>query len=145
MEDRNRDHRSGVATEASELPAPSKAANLARGGVLGLAVLLALGYAGWSLWRSKATADLGQRIATIAQPGDIQMISSVTCSYCTVARRWFTVNKVAFSECFIETDKTCAAAYEATLARGTPTLIVRGQMQLGFDAATVLRTLEAPR
>jgi glutaredoxin len=142
MENRDRDHSGGVATE---LPAPSSAANWVRGGVLGLAVLVALGYAGWSLWLSKAQADLGQRIAAAARPGDIQMISSVTCSYCTVARRWLAVNKVAHTECFIENDATCATAYQATMARGTPTLLVRGQIQLGFDAAAVLRTLEQPR
>lgn len=129
MEDRDRHHRGDVV----------------RGGILGLAVLVALAYAGLSLWRSKSAADLGNQIAAAALPGDIQMISSVTCSYCAIARQWMTTNKVAFQECFVETDAQCAAAYQATLARGTPTLLVRGQMQLGFDAATVLARLQAPR
>lgn len=139
MEDRDRDHSGAVE------PAASQASVLLRSGVLGLLLLAGLVYGGWTLWRGKAAADVGQRIAVLAQPGDIQMISSTTCSYCTIARRWFAVNKVAHTECFIESDKNCAAAYEATLARGTPTLIVRGQVQLGFDATSVVRRLEAPR
>ncbi len=129
MEDRDRYHRG----------------DLARGGILGLAVLVALAYAGLSLWRSKAAADLGRQVVATAQPGDIQMIASVTCSYCAIARQWMNANKVPFQECFIETDAQCAAVYQATMARGTPTLLVRGQMQLGFDAATVLARLQAPR
>jgi hypothetical protein len=48
---------------------------------------------------------------------------------------------VAFDECFIETDAACAARFEALRAPGTPVLLVRGQLQTGFDAQRVLGAL----
>lgn len=109
---------------------------------LGLAVLLALA-ASQALqgWGERGTAE---QLAQRARPGDIRMISSVTCPYCEAARRWMSANQVTFDECFIERDAQCQALYEATQARGTPTLLVRGQVQLGFDARRVLAALKAP-
>ena len=95
----------------------------------------------WGLTRD---SRLAERLAALAGPGDIRMLSSETCVYCTAARRWMTEHRVGFVECFIERDAQCRALYDATQARGTPTLIVRGQSQLGFDAARVLAALEAP-
>ena len=80
-------------------------------------------------------------MAALAQTGDIQMLSSNTCAYCAVARQWMQQHSVAFSECFIETDKVCAAQFDAVRAPGTPLLMVRGQPQVGFDAQRVLGTL----
>ncbi|MCU0966750.1 MAG: hypothetical protein MUF08_17270 [Burkholderiaceae bacterium] len=50
-------------------------------------------------------------------------------------------HEVAFDECFIETDAACAARFEALRAPGTPVLLVRGQLQTGFDAQRVLGAL----
>ena len=47
------------------------------------------------------------------------------CVSCAAARRWMTENRVRFDECSIERDAQCKAHYDATLARGTPTLLVR--------------------
>ena len=49
---------------------------------------------------------------------------------------------VRFDECFIERDPNCQALYERTGARGTPTLLVRGQAQLGFNVLRLIETLE---
>jgi len=110
-----------------------------------LAVLIALvllASAAMQWWRQGAEQRTGQRLATLAQPGDIRMLSSETCVYCNAARRWMAEHRVRFDECFIERDAACQAVYDATQARGAPTLLVRGQVQLGFDAARVLAVLE---
>jgi glutaredoxin len=112
---------------------------------LAVLLVLVLGTSVATQWWSLSSASRqGERLAALAGPGDIRMLSSETCVYCTVARRWLTEHRVEFVECFIERDAQCRALYDATQARGTPTLIVRGQSQLGFDAARVLAALEAP-
>ena len=105
-----------------------------------LALLLATG-AATQWWSTTRDHRLGQQLAASAVAGDIRMLSSDTCVFCVTARRWLTQHGVAFNECFIERDAQCRLLYEATQARGTPTLIVRGQVQLGFDAARVLAAL----
>ncbi|MEO6030665.1 MAG: glutaredoxin family protein [Burkholderiaceae bacterium] len=86
---------------------------------------------------------VGAQVASSARPGDIQMVSSVTCVYCAQARAWFTEHRVPFSECYIERDEQCAAAYRALRSPGTPVLVVRGQVQRGFSARAVARALES--
>jgi glutaredoxin len=108
-----------------------------------LAVLVLGVSAGMQWWGHAGEQRRGERLAALAQAGDIRMLSSETCVFCTAARRWLTEQRVPFEECFVERDAQCRAAYDATLARGTPTLIVRGQVQLGFDAGKVLAALEA--
>ena len=118
-----------------------------RRSLFGLVVMLLVvsGAAEW--WREHQTQQVGRELAQLARPGDITMVSSTTCVFCTRARQFMTVQQVPFTECFIETDLACAQRYQALGAGGTPTLLVRGQTQLGFSAAAVrdqLRTL-APR
>ena len=69
------------------------------------------------------------------------MIGSVTCVYCAQARAWFDANHVPFTECLIEKDAQCAAAYNALMAPGTPVLVVRGKRLLGFNAQAVADAL----
>lgn len=87
---------------------------------------------------------LAQRIAATARPGDIRMISSLTCPFCASARAWMSKHRVSFEECFIERDEACAEAYRAAGARGTPTLWVKGQVQLGFSPPRVDAALQRP-
>lgn len=108
---------------------------------LGLLVLLVIGAAEW--WREHQAQQVGRELAQLARPGDITMISSTTCVFCTRARQFMTVQQVPFTECFIETDATCAQRYQALGGRGTPTLLVRGQLQLGFSAPAVRDQLRA--
>ena len=105
-------------------------------------LVLAVG-AGMQWWGHAGEQSRGERLAALARPGDIRMLSSQTCVFCTAARRWMTEHRVRFDECFIERDAQCKALYDATLARGTPTLIVRGQVQLGFNAGNILAVLQA--
>jgi glutaredoxin len=112
-----------------------------RRSLFGLVVLVVAVSAASQWWASHSQARLGEKIAVLAQPGDIQMLSSSTCAICTVARQWLQQHEVAFSECFIEKDAACAARFEAVRAPGTPVMLVRGQPQIGFDAQRVLDAL----
>jgi glutaredoxin len=108
----------------------------------GLAVLLLLASGASQWWRSHLAGSLGEQMAAAARAGDIQMLSSTHCVFCTRARRWLSDQQVPFNECFIERDAGCAARYQALGARGTPTLLVRGQVQLGFSPQQVLASLQ---
>ena len=108
-------------------------------------VLIVLGAsAGSQWWVNHSQGRLGERLAALAVPGDIQMLSSTTCAFCAEARLWMQQHRVAFSECFIETDADCAARFNATRAPGTPAMLVRGQVQIGFDAQRVIDALQRP-
>ena len=104
-----------------------------RRSLLGLALLVVgiSGLASW--WAGRSEQALGARVAALAAAGDIRMLSSETCAICAVARRWFAEHRVAYSECLIERDTACRAAFDALGAPGTPVLVVRGQPQLGFS------------
>lgn len=103
-----------------------------------LLVVIAVAWGASSLWRGHLAAADGEVLAGLAKPGDIRMLSSETCGWCTAARRWMRSEGVVFSECFIERDAQCAADYQSRGARGTPTLVVRGQTVVGFDRARVI-------
>ena len=112
---------------------------------LGLLVVLVLAAGAANQWWQGASERRdGARLAALAQPGDIRMLASVTCVYCEAARRWMTAQGVRFDECFIERDAQCQALYDASGARGTPTLLVRGRVQVGFQAQRVIEALQGP-
>ncbi len=92
-------------------------------------------------WRGVQAARLGPEVAGAARAGDIRMISSLTCAYCTQARAWFTEHRVAFSECFVERDAACADAYAALQAPGTPVLLVRDTRLVGFSPQRIAEAL----
>lgn len=117
------------------------AASARRFAPLALAALAA--WAGMQLLQQWRGDSLGREMAAEAKAGDIMMISSETCPFCEQARAWFDEHDVAFDECFIERDAACAAAYRALQAPGTPTLVVRGRRQVGFDAERVVKALKA--
>lgn len=106
-----------------------------------LVVVALTALASWA-WRSHVASGDGELLAQRVKPGDIRMISSETCGWCTAARRWMTQQRVPFDECFIERDAQCAADYRALGGRGTPTLLVRGQVVLGFDRARIIEIVQ---
>ena len=108
---------------------------------LSLFVVIAVAWASFWAWRQHVAAADGTALAGLARPGDIRMLSSETCPYCVAARRWMTQQGVPFSECLIERDAQCLAAYQALGAVGTPTLVVRGQRVVGFDRARLIELL----
>ena len=113
-------------------------------GVLSLAALIGLTLGGTALWRQVQDQELTASLKTLVQPGDIRMVSSVTCVFCERARTWLQARQIPFEECFIEREADCAERYRQLGARGTPTLQVRGAVQLGFDARLVLKVLAPP-
>jgi glutaredoxin len=112
-----------------------------RRSIFGLILLVLAVSAASQWWAGRSQAQLGEKLSALARPGDIKMLSSTTCAYCSVARQWMRQHEVAFDECLIETDAACAARFEALRAPGTPVLLVRGQLQTGFDAQRVLGAL----
>lgn len=84
-------------------------------------------------WASRQDRNTGMQVAALVQPGDIRMLASETCSICDAARAWFTEHRVPFTECVIERDAGCKAAFEASASPGTPVLLVRGKVQVGFS------------
>jgi arsenate reductase-like glutaredoxin family protein len=96
-----------------------------------LVMLLASAFSTW--WWLRSQQQLGTEVARLAAAGDIRMIASQDCAVCHIAREWFTQHRVAFSECLIERDARCRADFEASMAQGTPVLVVRGQATLGFE------------
>ena len=112
-----------------------------RRSLIGLVVVIGAVALGVQWFGDREQERLGDEIARLAQPGDIRMVSSLTCPFCTEARLWFERHGVAFDECFIERDDACEATYEALPRQATPTLIVRGQVQTGFRAELVLEAL----
>lgn len=107
-----------------------------------LLVVIALTAAASWAWRSHVAAEDGKLLAERVKPGDIRMISSETCGWCTAARRWMTSEGIPFSECFIEKDAQCDADFRARGGSGTPTLVVRGQTVVGFDRARIIELLK---
>ena len=106
------------------------------------AVVLVAGGAN-AAWQAWTAASAAGEIVARAAPGDIEMLSSATCVYCTEARRWFTAHRVPFRECTIERDAACAARFRALLAPGTPLLLVRGRPLVGFQPRRVAEALGA--
>jgi glutaredoxin len=95
---------------------------------------------GWELFLRHQEREQ-TRALQAAQAGDIRMISSESCVFCARARDWFVRNEVRFGECFIEKDPQCMADYQALNSPGTPLLVVKGQVQLGFAPGRVAQAL----
>jgi glutaredoxin len=115
-----------------------------RGVWWGLVAIVLAASAGSQWWAQQQDGRIGSELAALARPGDIRMLSSETCTYCSQARSWMSRQHVAFSECFVERDAACAARYRASMMSGTPVVVVRGQTQLGFDPSRVMRRLGEP-
>jgi glutaredoxin len=115
-----------------------------RGEAFGLALVMALAllFGAW-LRSGQAPADETQtaQLRAQLQPGQLQMISSTSCGYCTQARLWLTEQKIPFEECFVETDGDCRQRWQQTGARATPTFVLKGQAVLGLDVPRFLQLL----
>lgn len=111
--------------------------------LLGLVLLIAAISGGTQWWHATAQQRAAEHLAAVARPGDIRLISSTTCAYCTQARLWLQKNGVPFEECFIEKDSACQATFQAHLAPGTPLVLAGGRALLGFDPQRVLEALQS--
>jgi len=103
--------------------------------ILAVMVLAFYGFQAW--WSARQDAALGPQVSALARDGDIRMLASETCSICGAARAWFTEHRIPFSECTIERDAACRAAFRASTSPGTPVLLVRGRTLIGFSPARV--------
>ncbi len=120
----------------------SLALNASRRSLLALAALVLGITAASTWWAGRHEALIGRHVAALAGPGDIRMLSSDTCGLCVVARNWLQQNAVAFSECSIERDAACRAAFVASRSPGTPVLLVRQQTQVGFNPERLQAALQ---
>ena len=93
-------------------------------------------------WQARGQAE---KLRALVRPGDIVMLSSTDCIFCLRARTWLDAEKIAYKECFIETDAACAALYRAQMAPGTPTFLVKGQRVVGFDKPRLVELLASKR
>jgi glutaredoxin len=112
-----------------------------RRSLLVLVLLILAISAGNEWWRGRVQARLGEQIASASAQGDILMLSSKTCVFCDRARSWFGEHKVPVSECMIETDSRCAERFAALGSPGTPVLIGRGKVQVGFNPELIAKAL----
>lgn len=109
-------------------------------------VVLVLGMsAAAQAWHAHREAAVAQEVAELSRPGDIRMLASDTCSVCHTARQWMEANGVRYGECSIERDPQCAQLFQATMAPGTPVMLVRGQVQVGFQPPRMLEALRESR
>ncbi len=106
---------------------------------------LTFGLGGWLRQaQPPGTPEQAVQLRALVKPGDLQLISSTTCSYCVRASEWLTAERIPFTECFIERDSACATRYAQAGALATPTVIVQGhQAVLGLDPARVIQLLQA--
>ena len=113
--------------------------------LLGLALLVLAALAAQAWWTARVRGNAGVQVAALARPGDIHMLSSDICAVCVQARRWFVTHGVPFTECSIERDDACRVSFDAHLAPGTPVLLVRKRVLLGFSPERLRDALAATR
>jgi glutaredoxin len=117
---------------------------ITRAELIPLALVMALAF-GLGQWirggQAPATDQQGEQLRAVVKPGQLQMISSTTCAYCTKARQWLTAQRVPFEECFVETNAACRQRWVQTGAKATPTFVVGQDAVLGLDAARLLELI----
>lgn len=112
-----------------------------RRSIVGLLAVVLLVSLASQWWGRHLEQSLARDLARLAGPGDILMIASDTCPYCDAARHFMKEAGVSFTECSIERDAQCLQKFQGSLMQGTPVVVVRGQMQQGFNAQRVLDRL----
>ncbi|MBP8271736.1 glutaredoxin family protein [Sphaerotilus montanus] len=121
--------------------APTLWQRLGRGSAVSVVLVGVLAWGVGRVVQTQVRDGQAETLRTVARPGDIRMLSSVSCIFCTKARQYLTEHRIPFEECLIERDPVCLADYKRLGASGTPTLLVRGQRQLGFDPLRVTAAL----
>jgi glutaredoxin len=104
-------------------------------------LVLGIGGTSWGV-RAYERHQLGERVASAARPGDIEMYSATTCGICKQAKSWFDAHAVPVQSCEIDRDADCRKRFYALRGVGTPLFVVRGERQLGFDRQRIASTLE---
>ena len=110
--------------------------------LLGLVLVVLCVSAASQWWAGRQERQVGEQVAALAEAGDIHMLSSDTCGICAMARAWFRQHQVKYTECSIESDAACKAAFEASGSPGTPVMVVRGKAQVGFAPERLQQALQ---
>lgn len=88
----------------------------------------------------------GEQIAALAagvREGDVVMYTTTECPYCGQARSWLNGHGIAFKDCNMSNERSCARELDAHGGDGVPYLVVRGHhMRDGFDSDELLAALQ---
>ncbi|MCW8909952.1 MAG: glutaredoxin family protein [Gammaproteobacteria bacterium] len=74
-------------------------------------------------------------------PPQILMFGSQTCQYCTVARAFFKKHELPYTEKDIDTSEEARRIFDLMNGRGTPLLIINGQIIHGYDERMIREAL----
>jgi len=93
----------------------------------------------WQAWGTeRAAATLARELAA----DELLLVSSQSCPHCLIARRWLQERGIAHRECVIEAEVACLQLYRALMAPGTPLVLVRGRVLIGFSPQAVAQALQ---
>lgn len=111
--------------------------------LVALVVALAVGaaYGGKRAWSDYRDRTAAEYLGAHARPGDIYMYSATYCPFCDTAKAWLDRHKVPYEVCETDRDKACEQRFLALRSPATPTLIVRGDVQIGFRPARMAEAL----
>ncbi|MCW7536384.1 hypothetical protein OOT46_00760 [Aquabacterium sp. A7-Y] len=109
---------------------------------LSLAVIAGVLLGGAALARWWSEREIERALVRHAGPHDIVMFTTTDCPYCAEARSWLDARQVPYTECNTSTSAACRTSYERLRAPGVPTLVVRGERQVGFDPERIARVLQ---
>ena len=108
-----------------------------------LALLLAVVSGGFQAYHWWQREQLSASIQSRAQSVPITLYTTSTCPYCAQAKVWLDGHQVRWTECNIELDQTCQAAFNRQGAPGVPLMRVGDQWHLGFDVAWLDQALQS--
>lgn len=108
---------------------------------LALALIVLALAAQW--WHTSRNERFGRALAAMTQPGDIHLLVSRSCDDCSTARAWLKQYGIAFSECDVDADASCAAEMRASGMQWMPVVRVRGELQQGFMPQRIYDRLRA--
>ena len=74
-------------------------------------------------------------------PPNIVMFGSQSCKYCAIARAFFAQHALPYTENDIDTSDKHRQMFYLLGGKGTPLIIVNGQLIHGFDETAIRRSL----
>jgi glutaredoxin len=83
------------------------------------------------------TLSVAQQPVAISSNHSPILFGTDWCPYCKAARNWFRANKIAFTNCDVETNTSCRQQYkmlrEKFGVKGVPAILYQGQIWGGYD------------
>jgi glutaredoxin len=74
---------------------------------------------------------------TRAEPPEILMFSTQSCKYCRLARKFFALHKLPYDERDIEASDKDMQVFYLMGGKGTPLIVVNGEVIHGFDEQAI--------